>query len=229
MFGVDDLIMGGLSFAGGLYAQDQTNARQARQEEFNAEQARINRDFQERMSNTQYQRGMADMRAAGLNPMLAYSKGGASSPTGATASTTYTPASDIVSPAISTAQQYRRMNAEVENMSATNANLKQDLINKKFEEGRIREQAANIAADTANKTVQTGILVGNRSVAELEARKAKIDKAVYDNPAGEVARSSGTAAQEVNRTVAPIVDNVSKAVPWRRGTPFSSRFYGRDD
>lgn len=67
-------VVGGLNY----YGQMQTNAA-------NAQQAQKQMDFQNEQTSTAYQRGTADMKAAGLNPMLAYSQGGASSGGGAMA------------------------------------------------------------------------------------------------------------------------------------------------
>lgn len=52
-------------------------------------EAELNRQYQTYMSNTAYQRAVADLKKAGLNPILAYYNGGtgATTPTGATAQT----------------------------------------------------------------------------------------------------------------------------------------------
>ena len=79
-----------------------------------AKQASAQMQFQERMSSTSHQREVADLRAAGLNPILSATGGpGASTPPGAMA-----PMQDIITPAISSALAVKRLNQEIQNMRA---------------------------------------------------------------------------------------------------------------
>lgn len=74
-------IYGAEKAASGQRDTNRQNLKIAREQmDFQEAQANTARDYQERMSNTAYQRSMDDMEKAGLNPILAYSQGGASTP-----------------------------------------------------------------------------------------------------------------------------------------------------
>lgn len=86
-----------LDFLGDVFSAFAGYKGQQEANETNRQIAADNTAFQERMSNTAYQRQVKDMEAAGLNPMLAYVKGGgASTPSGST-TTVSSPAAAAVS------------------------------------------------------------------------------------------------------------------------------------
>jgi len=97
MFDIGSITAGLGSLVGGIYGAETSRKALNKQME-----------FQERMSSTAYQRATADMKAAGLNPMLAYQQGGASSPSGASYSI-----DNVAEGAISSALQARRLKSDL--------------------------------------------------------------------------------------------------------------------
>lgn len=79
------IIGGALSGIGNVVGSAMDAASQRETNEANIASAREQMAFQEKMSSSAYQRAVSDMKSAGLNPALAYSQGGASSPGGSMA------------------------------------------------------------------------------------------------------------------------------------------------
>lgn len=86
-----------------------TLEREAAQK-YNSAEAQLTREWQTEMDNTKYQRMVEDLRAAGINPMLAVGNGAGSTPSGATASTSAQSSSAAGTPSrgFNSAQSYKQ-------------------------------------------------------------------------------------------------------------------------
>lgn len=103
----------------------------------NRAMARDQMKFQERMSNTAYQRAVADLRKAGLNPMLAYMSGGASTPGGASMEM-----QDVVGTAINSARAGKQLRGQMDLMSIQGKAAMQGIEESKGRTGLYNAQRA---------------------------------------------------------------------------------------
>lgn len=152
---IGGLIAGGVGGALGLFGQKETNeANAAAVEKTNAANVAIAQEqmrFQERMANTAHQREVADLRAAGLNPILSARGSGAPSPSGAGATMMAAKMENAIGAGVSTARDFANLTTQM-------ASAKADMA---LKESSITAQAAQTAASVA-------------SAKEIESRTAGI-------------------------------------------------------
>ncbi len=146
------------------------NSAQKQSNKANIALQRENQAWQERMANTEWQRGTKDMLAAGLNPMLAYSQGGASTPS--TSPATVEPVSGLAK-GVSSAAQKQAQILQLKRMGIDNNIASQKLLQEEITTDYMQEKfgAGNyVGEEMEQMRSQTGIKASDARIREIEKK-----------------------------------------------------------
>lgn len=137
-----------------------------------AKESARNRSFQQQMSSTAYQRSMADMKAAGLNPIMAGKLGGASTPGGSKANF-----GNPTEGAASKIQQAQLTKALVQKAQAEANSASQLAIQNKMDTDNLRAQGLS-----PMQMKHTGLNQATSMAVDGAVSTAKGLKTLVDNP-----------------------------------------------
>ena len=168
-----------------------------------AKSAREQMDFQREMSNTAWQRGMADMKAAGLNPMLAFQQGPASAPSGASYQA-QNPAQHLQD-FTSQLQVDKRIGAETEHLKSSAKSLEAGAELSRANARKAIAEAGLVMSDKAKRQYEIALLRAQETVAKLTADgmsfKSAANKAMRqeleDNEGGKMLYGGAKIAADV--------------------------------